>query len=103
MQIDAKQIKKGSKKRIGHLNGDNVYELQTVGGLAMVILAKAGAPKVLGLAPHKAIARHIAKEKEEELVIDELSKSEDLSLEMFKHLVPTWSNITERVEEKLGG
>lgn len=94
MKITLDQIE--NKKKIGTVKGQNVYEIKLKGGL--MLIANGGVNgKVLAIAPHRALARHIAKEAEPELVVDELSKSEDdLPFAMFKHVAPFWVEVTKK-------
>jgi hypothetical protein len=68
----------GRPKKIGTLGSEPVMELQTIGGLALVFLAKNGTTQILGVGSHKAIARHIALKENPDIQLTELSKSEDL-------------------------
>lgn len=101
MQIETKHIKRDSKKKIGKVGDCPVYELSTLGGLSMILLVKNSGPTLLAASPHRAISRFIAKTKEPELVIDELSKSEDLPVAVFKHLIPQYVSLTEQINKKL--
>lgn len=89
---------KGSPKRIGRLNGMPVFSMTTKGGLNLIILTKSnGGSRILGAAPHIAVARFIAEQKEPELVIDELSKSENVELASYKHILPHWVGFTNKL------
>jgi hypothetical protein len=105
MVISKEQLdRKKPPKKIGRLNGQEVWEIITKGGLAMVICKKTeGGTRILGAAPHRAIARSMASNNEPELVIEELSKSEELNVNSYKHLVPYWQDITNRMNKKLNG
>ncbi len=101
MKIGLEQIKSGSKKRIGYLKGIPVYELATKGGLNLVLMSKNSVPLVLGLAPHRAIARHIAQRDYKDLILDELSKSEELPYDSYAHLVDFWAETTQKVNQEI--
>ncbi len=60
-----------------------------------------GGVKLLGVAPHACISRHIAKKTEPDLFLNELSKAEELPVAMYQHLVPHYTNLTQEVNEKL--
>ncbi len=95
MNVDSRQLSKPAR-RIGQLKGVPVMELITKGGLNIV--ACNGKP--IGCAPHRALARIIAQNNHPDLCIDELSKSEDESVDvsLFAHLVPVWTDITDKLK-----
>lgn len=76
--IPESQIK--SKKRIGTLEGKPVIAIETIGGLHLVAGLKKGRPTIFGAAPHPFVARMIAEKQEEDLVLTELSKSQQLDV-----------------------
>jgi hypothetical protein len=100
MSITPDQLK-DSPTKIGSLKGQPVYRLLSKGGLNMIVTKTVLGTRILGLGNHIAIAKSNAKEENPELVIDELSKSEDLPYESFKHLVPFYKDYAQRVELKL--
>jgi hypothetical protein len=74
MKIEEKHIL--SKRRIGTLDGQPVVEVETTGGLFMVVCQKSGALEICGSGPHRAVARFIAQKRNKDLKIMELSKSQ---------------------------
>jgi hypothetical protein len=78
MNIEPKHI--ASKKRIGTLRGQPVVEILLKGGLNLITTLKDGKPKTIGAGPHRAVARWMACKNEEDCVIEELSKDEQVSL-----------------------
>lgn len=85
------------KKKVGKLNGDPVFEVGLIGGLHMIMLHKAGKLEPLGAGPHRAVAQHIAKKRNPEIVFTELSKSDHVDLEHFEMLVPRYEELTDRL------
>ncbi len=94
MNVDRNQLT-GSPKRIGQIKGNPVMSMLTKGGLSIITFNG----KVIGAAPHRAMARIIAQNAHPDLVIDELSKSEEVDPSLFAHLIPTWTEITQRLGE----
>lgn len=87
-----------SKRRIGHLGKSDVMLMLTKGGLNVVF----SNGKVLGAAPHRAIAINLAQRQEPDLFIEELSKSEEnLDFSMYQHLIPFWETFTKQLQTKL--
>lgn len=97
MKLSLNQMR-GPAEVIGHIrSGGPVYKMFSKGGLAIVMSKE----KVLGTGPHIAIAKLVAQNNEPDLVITELSKSEDFSPELFRHLVPYWTSITKKINKDL--
>lgn len=92
MKIEANQIE--YKKRIGNIKGSPVIELSTIGGLHLLVVARKGTFETLAAAPHRAVARFIAKKREPDLEITELSKSEEVDPSSFEHLLPKYEELT---------
>ncbi len=85
-----------SKKRIGHLNGKPVIEVITTGGFHMLLVSKGQGMETLGTGPHKVVARHIAKKRNQDLVLTELAKSDYIAPEFYQHLLPHYEALTDR-------
>jgi hypothetical protein len=100
LTITADQIK-DSPKKIGRSKTGDVFFLRTKGGLALIMQKSVNGSRVIGLANHPAIAKHMAQESDPTLVIDELSKSEQLPLATFQALLPTWYSFMNEVNLKL--
>jgi hypothetical protein len=101
-RISPEQIKPKSKKKIGTEDGSDVYQVESKGGLFIVArLKKEGGVDVLGMGPHPAVARHIAKAKHAGIAwVQELSKSEgiyslDVPVSAFAHLLPQYEALTD--------
>lgn len=89
-------------RRIGRTSeGDDVFELTLKGGLVVVEAAnaKTGKKKALGLGPHRALARHVAKMQEPGLQLTELSKSEAGLASYYAHLIPECVKLVERFRD----
>lgn len=100
-KISAEQIKNGSKKKIGKDDGADIYQVESKGGLFIVAkLRTEGGVGVLGMGPHPAVARHIAKAKNPGIEWDQnLNKSEgmyslDVPVSAFEHLLPVYEAMT---------
>lgn len=102
LNISAVHIK-GSPKRIGRLDGNPVFLLVTKGGLNVVLARYATGAKALASAPHPGIAKAMASRGYPDLIIDELSKSEGVNLDFYKHLLPVFEDTTKRLNEGLEG
>lgn len=83
------------KKVIGTLDGGQVFEIGLRGGLHIICGTRGRKVEYLGVGPHRAIARHIAKKHAPDLKITELEKSEQVRVEHFADLLPTYEHLTE--------
>ena len=102
MNISPEEVK--DRKKIGTLDGDDVYRVSLRGGLQMVAAKrKSGKVEVLGAASHKAIALHIAKKKNSNLKIDELAKGDFWPAEAFASELPKWERVTEEIRRRANG
>lgn len=90
-------------KRIGRIRGVPVFELVTKGGLNLVICKNDGnGPRILGAAPHRALARYMAQQKDPDFQLEELSKSEDQSIiQAGMHLVPYFTALVSQMNMKM--
>lgn len=100
MDIPAKQI--SYKKKIGKVGDDAVYEIGTKGGLHMVVALRKKGPETLGTGSHRAIALHLAMQREPEMVVTALSKSDHVELRYFEHLLPRYEEETRRIRAMQG-
>lgn len=103
MNLNEGQIRNGSRKVIGKLEGSPVIELATKGGLHLVVTSRKGRAETLGAGSHRAIARHIAMKKAPEIEWTELSKAdfwapEDLGLD----LVAQYETMTDAIRKAEG-
>src|SRR4051812_34473304 len=100
-QLDPKK----PPRRIGRSKGVPVFEVVTLGGLNLIIAKNDGTgTKILGAAPHRALARYIAQQKDPDFMIEELSKSEDNEMaeagRVGKHLIEYFSNLADSMSLK---
>jgi hypothetical protein len=92
MDLSAEQI--ASKRMIGHLGGAPVFEIETTGGLSMVVVLRNGRVEPLGSGPHRAVSRHIARKKEPSLQLHELAKNEDAAFDPNGRVVSRYEQLT---------
>lgn len=90
-----------SKRRIGTLEGKPVVELMTSGGLYLVVTNKSDGMEVCGSGPHRAVARFLAKKKEPNIVITELSKSDWLDETAILSVADKYERLTEQFNSAL--
>lgn len=100
MNIPKEQVK--SKKQVGKLGGQPVYELETKGGLHMVFVAKGGSFETLGVGPHRSLSRHIAKKKESDIQWSDLAKADFVDPIYYQNLLPKYEGLTEAVRKAQG-
>lgn len=100
MQIPASEVKK--KKIVGKHDGDDIFEVQTVGGLNLILASRKKGAETLGVGSHRAVARYLAQKKARGLQWTELSKSDDVPVEAFSHLLPKYEALTDAVRKKQG-
>lgn len=98
MKIDRNQLK-GPPERVGKLRGEPVFLMQTKGGFNIVYSQAAG--RVIGSAPHKGLAKHIATLNEKDVEFDELSKAEPFDPSLFQNIIQDWLEVTDRLNEGL--
>lgn len=99
MQIPAGEIK--YKKKIGHIGDAAVWEVGTKGGFHVVLSQKADRLETLGVGPHRAVARHLAKRNAPGMVITELSKSEHIEEEfLVGPIMDKYQKLTDMLRKK---
>lgn len=87
------------KKNIGTLDGHPVIELGLKGGYHIVCSLRGPHVDYLGVGPHRAVARFMAKKRNDRLKIDELSKSEDVDPIYFQKELPKYEVIREQMQK----
>lgn len=97
MDLSAKQLT-GKPKKIGRLNDKDVFGMTTKGGLSLVVSAKDGAFETLGAGPHAAVARHIAKKRNPDVVFTELNKADYIDERAYAQYLPKYESITEALQ-----
>lgn len=101
MDIEPKQLAEKPRK-IGEMNGRNVYSLRTKGGWHMVVAPKEGRMETLGAGPLAAVAQHIATKKHQGINWTELSKSEHVSPEAIESIVDKYELVTNEIRKHQG-
>lgn len=101
MNINISQLQM-KPKRVGKLKDEDVYETVTKGGLVVLATGNGGKiNKVLGVGPHKAVARMIAEKKEPELQVTQLTKSQQGDLVYAAQIAPEYESLTDRMNQML--
>lgn len=99
MNIPAEQI--ASKKVVGKVGVSKVYQIKLIGGLCLMVLAKAN-PEVIGVGSHQAICRHLAQQKHPDIEFTVLEKGDFVPYEHFKDLLPQYEELTNRFRKMQG-
>ena len=92
MNIPASEIL--SRKKIGLSKGRPVYAVALIGGLHMIVAIGNGVMETLGVASHAALARHISRKNDSEIVFNDLSKSEQIDPRHFGELLTKYEQLT---------
>jgi hypothetical protein len=85
------------KKKIGHKAGNPVWEILTTGGLYVDVLGKGAGFEIIATGPHRAVARYIAETRNPEIVWEEMSKSDFVTLPEIAYLLPEYEELTDRM------
>lgn len=84
------------RKKVGKLGDATVVEIGLIGGLHLIAKSVAGGkPEILGAGPHRAVARHIARKRNPEIVFTELNKSDHIEPMYFEDLLPQYEALTD--------
>lgn len=96
MNISPKQIK--YRKKVGSTSEDSkdIYEIGLIGGLHLIVKADGSKSEIMGAGPHRAVARHIAQQKEK-IDFNDLRKSEEVSVQIFADVLPEYEDLTDRM------
>jgi hypothetical protein len=98
MDITEKQLK-GAPKKIGTLDGNPVLQIETKGGLFVVMTkSSAGKPRTLGTGSHPAVAQHIAERDNPAIKLTELSKSEALDPYTLRREATKYVPLTRKLQ-----
>lgn len=100
--MEIRQEEVAYKKKVGKLDGSPVLEVGLKGGLHLIFSTKGGKLQALGAGPHRAVARHIAKKKEDKIDWTDLSKSDHIEPEHFADILPDWEAYTDALRERQG-
>lgn len=99
LQIPAAQIEFKKKVGVCRSKGRDVIHYKTRGGLHLMALDNG---HVIGSGPHRAVAKKIAKQHEEDIEFTELSKSDHVDEEAYAHLLPKYEALTKHIRELQG-
>ncbi len=98
MIIKPEQLE-GKPKKVGTLDGKDIYHAMTKGGLSF-ILKKDG--KLVSMGPHPCVSRHIAKKQNKDIVWTDLQK-DWVDPTHFEHVLPRYEEMTadfQKVQSK---
>lgn len=95
--MDIRQQDIDYRKVIGTLDGTDVLEVALKGGLHLVCQAKRGKLDFLGVGPHRAVARYMAKKRHSRIKLTDLAKGDYVAPEHFMHLLPRWEATLDRM------
>jgi hypothetical protein len=91
-----------SRKRIGAVGTNPVFQVETTGGLYINLLGKGAGWEVIATGPHRAVARYIAEQRYPNVIWSELSKSDWVDPADFMNLVPKYQELTNRMRSIQG-
>ncbi len=94
-EIEKEHIEPGSQKEIGRLGKDPVFKMRTKGGYHMVVCMKDKKVKTLGLGPLEDFALMMAEDRNPDMVVTELRKSDPSDREAYSHLVPRYNDLID--------
>ncbi len=86
-----------SKRPIGKLKTNPIFEVLTTGGLYLNILGKGGEFEVIATGPHQGVARYIAEQRYPDIQWNELSKSDFVEFVEIAYLLPKYEEFTDRI------
>lgn len=87
-------------KKIGVLGDDNVYQIDTKGGLTLILVKTDEKGEFIGAGSHPAMARHAAKKRRPELVYTEMAKSY-VDPSTFEAYLPEFEALVGTLNSKL--
>lgn len=99
--LETKQLK-DKPRRIGDLKGDPVFQVETKGGLFLIMaksMSGVSRPRTLGVGPHPATARHIAEKDFPDVTFTELAKSESPAPELFRAQIQESLWLTHKIRD----
>lgn len=92
-KIGPEQVK--YRKEIGRLHDVPIFEVGLIGGLCLVMKADGKRrAEPLGVGPHRAVARFIAKKRNPEIEYTDLTKSDWLPVDHFRDILPQYEEMT---------
>ena len=97
LQIRPQEIE--SRKIVGHLDGNDVYQIGLKGGLFVIATMRGLRMEVIGTGPHHVVAKSVARKLHPHLVITELLKSEEMPEAHFSRIVPYYMDLTGQLNK----
>lgn len=90
------------RKKIGSLDGEDVFQIRTCGGFNAVLKGGPDA-ELLGMGSHPRIALFIAQKKRPALKVTHLEKGSQEDAAVFERLLPYWEAVTADYASRLKG
>ena len=100
-QIQPKHLE-GKPKIIGKIDGQDMFQLKTKGGLYIITKAKGKNFEMISCGPHPAVARAIVNKKYDKVEFTSLSKADHVDEAHYALLLPEYETITERLRDLNG-
>jgi len=100
LSLEPNQIK--TKKTVGKVNTNPVFEVVTKGGLWVNILGKGAGFEVIGTGPHRGVARYIAEQKQPNIQWNEFAKGDYIDPIDFAFVLPKYVEFTDQLRERQG-
>lgn len=98
---DVKPQEIKNTKKIGHLGEDSVYQIDTKGGLTLILVKTDESGEFIGAGSHPAMARYAAKKRKPDLVYSELAKSY-VDPSTFDAYLGQFDTLVDTLNKKLG-
>jgi hypothetical protein len=84
------------REKIGETeDGNPIMELGLKGGLHIVCSVRGPKIDYLGVGPHRAVARYLAKKRQPSIRLTSLAKSDWVDPACFQDIVPKYEEITD--------
>ena len=100
MSLNLEPVHIKTKKQVGKVNSNPVFEVLTTGGLYMNILGKGAGFEVIGTGPHRGVARYIAEQKQPGVEWNDFAKSEFIDPAHFMFLIPKYTDLTDAFQAR---
>ena len=94
MNLEPSQLKQKPRKVGKTEEGKDIFEVETKGGLSLIVAPKDGGFETIGTGPHRAVARHIAKKRCPGIQWSDLHKSDAVDLPTIEALLPKYEALT---------
>lgn len=100
MQVNPVEI--AYKRKVGRIGQTPVIEVGLRGGLHLIFASRDGRFETIGAGPHRAVARHIAKRREDKIEWLDLSKADHVEPRLFSFCLPKYEALTDALRERQG-